>query len=91
MGEFIEIGALINKTQSKGGAYSKEGAYWKESAKSNHYSISTESGHWKSSFYFKIILCEKHYANYHWGKLYFILSIYETLCSVLFWQIIWAS
>ena len=37
MGALIGIGALINKNTFKGGAYSEEGAYWKEGAKSNHY------------------------------------------------------
>ena len=35
------IGELINKTHLKGGAYSKESAYWKEGAKSNHYGTGT--------------------------------------------------
>ena len=30
-------GAVITRTHSKGGAHLKEGAYWKEDAKSNHY------------------------------------------------------
>jgi len=34
----IGIGTLIKKTNLKRGAYSKVGGYWKEGAKSNHYS-----------------------------------------------------
>ena len=33
----MENGHLVRKTCSKGGAYSKRGAYWKEGAESNHY------------------------------------------------------
>ena len=32
-------GAYCQKTDSKGGAYSEGGAYWKEGVKSNHYGI----------------------------------------------------
>ena len=41
MGVLIVIGVLINKNTFEGGgggAYLKGGAYWKEGAKSNHYS-----------------------------------------------------
>lgn len=40
MGVLIVIGVLINKNtfEGGGGAYLKGGAYWKEGAKSNHYS-----------------------------------------------------
>ena len=33
----MENGHLVRKTCSKGDAYSKRGAYWKEGAESNHY------------------------------------------------------
>ena len=33
----MKQGCLLIKTHSKGGAYSKGDAYWKEGAKSNHY------------------------------------------------------
>ena len=33
------IGALIDKTRSKVGAYSEGGAYWREGPKSSHYGI----------------------------------------------------
>ena len=32
---------LLKETRGAGGAYLKEGAYWKEGAKSNHYGTST--------------------------------------------------
>ena len=35
----FELGRLLTKTHSKGGAYSEGGAFWKEGAKSNHYGI----------------------------------------------------
>ena len=35
----IGMGALFKKTPSKGGVYSKGGAYLKEGTKSNHYGI----------------------------------------------------
>lgn len=39
MGVLIVIGVLINKNTFEGGALIlKGGAYWKEGAKSNHYS-----------------------------------------------------
>ena len=38
MGVPYRLGELINRTaHSKGGAYLKRGAKWKEGAKSNHY------------------------------------------------------
>ena len=39
------MGALINKTTFEGGAYSKGGAYWKESAKLNSYGNHGFGGH----------------------------------------------
>ena len=39
----IQLGRLLTKTHSKGGAYSEGGAYWKESTKSNHYGVLARS------------------------------------------------
>ena len=39
MGALIGIGALINKNTFEGGRLFGRGAYWKEGAKSNHYTV----------------------------------------------------